>query len=150
MARGLLIMRLMTKTILIIDDDPAVLHSYGRLLRRLGHPVRLLGDPDQALREPGILDAVDLLLLDQRMPGMTGLDLLALIFGRRPRGAATPAVILISALLSEDLRQRAASLGVVEVIEKPVNPDRLIASVRAALLGSAVGGVAPGTGAACP
>lgn len=149
MACRLLFFRPMAKTILIIDDDPAVLHSYGRLLRRLGHPVRLLGDPDQALRESGILDGVDLVLLDQRMPGMTGLNLLAFMFDRRPPGAKPPAVILVSALLSEDLRLQAAGLGVVEVIEKPVNPERLIDSVRAALARDA-GEAAPGTGAACP
>src|SRR5207245_11798225 len=116
----------MPKTILIIDDDPAVLQSYGRLLRRLGHAVRLLGDPEKARRDPRVLDGVDLLLLDQRMPGMTALDLLAPLMAGRPAGAYAPAVILISALLSDELRNKALRLGVGEVIEKPVNPGRLL------------------------
>jgi len=145
----------MPKTILIIDDDPAVLQSYGHLLRRLGHAVRLLGDPDQARRDPGVLSGVDLVILDERMPGVTGLDLLAALKARRPAGASAPAVILISALLSDELREKAHRLGVGEVIEKPVNPQRLLESVRTALEdrargGGAQGGAAPRAGAACP
>ena len=39
----------MTKTILVVDDDPAVLQSYGRLLRRLGHRVLLSEDSEQVM-----------------------------------------------------------------------------------------------------
>lgn len=149
MAQSLLNLGRMAKTILVIEDDPAVLESYRRLLRRLGQSVRLLGDPNEARRDPGVLDGVDLLLLDQRMPGLTGLELLALMLERRPPGAAPPAVILISALPSEELRRRARSLGVVEVIEKPVDPERLIDTIRSALTGGAASGE-PKSGVARP
>jgi len=121
------------KTILVIDDDPAVLKSYGRLLKRLGHPIRLLGDVDEARRDPGILEDVELLILDQRMPGLSGLDLLAVLRRGAERGAAGPKVLLISAFLSDDLRTRAARLGVLEVLEKPIDPQRLLRVVRSSL-----------------
>ncbi len=123
----------MGRTILVIDDDEAVLRSYGRLLNRLGHAIRLEANVDAARRDGGLLEGVDLLILDQRMPGMNGIDLLAALRGRCPSGSRGPAVILISAFLTEDLRLRAAHLGVAQVIEKPVNPDRLIATVQAVL-----------------
>ncbi len=123
----------MSKTILVIDDDASVLRSYGRLLARLGQKVRLVDDAEAARSDPGLLQGVDLLILDERMPGVSGLDLLATLRGRRPEGEYGPAVILVSALLSDDQRARAERLGVAEVIEKPVAADRLLASVRGAL-----------------
>ncbi len=123
----------MRKTILIIDDDPAVLKSYGRLLGRLGHPIRLLGDVDEARRDEGVLEDVDLLILDQKMPVLSGLDLLTVLRRRAVQGASAPKVLLISAFLSDDLRARAAQLGVSEVLEKPVDPDRLLRAVRSSL-----------------
>ena len=126
----------MTKTILVVDDDPAVLLSYTRLLRRLGHRVLLSEDSEKVSTDPDSLREVDLLILDQRMPRTSGLALLAGLRGRNSRGCSGPAVILISAFLSREIRTEAARLGVVEVIEKPVDNAHLLASVRAALGGS--------------
>jgi len=132
----------MNGTILVVDDDPAVLKSYGRLLGRLGCDVRLEADSDHVLADPGSLEGVDLLILDQRMPRTSGLTLLAGLRRRAaPRDAigsigARPVVILISAILSRELRAEAARLGVSEVLEKPIEAARLVASVRAALSGA--------------
>jgi DNA-binding response OmpR family regulator len=137
----------MGHTILVIDDDEAVLRSYGRLLGRLGHTIRLEGDVEAARQDPGLLDGVDLLILDHRMPGMSGIDFLSALRRRSLLAARGPAVILISAFLTEDLRLRATRLGVTEVIEKPVNPTRLVASVRAVLATLCEGEAAAGGGA---
>ena len=133
----------MAKTILVVDDDPAVLQSYGRLLRRLGHRVLLSEDSERVRTDPDSLRGVDLLILDQRMPHTSGLALLDSL--RRRRSVAcggdggcaggVPVVILISAFLSDDIRDEATRLGVVQVIEKPVDAARLLALVRAALEG---------------
>ena len=125
----------MNKTILVVDDDPAVLLSYGRLLRRLGHRILLSEDSEKVRTDPDSLREIDLLILDQRMPRTSGLALLASLRGRDGQGRERPAVILISAFLSRELRAEAARLGVVEVIEKPVDTAHLLASVRAALGG---------------
>jgi DNA-binding response OmpR family regulator len=109
------------------------LKSYGRLLERLGYPIRLLGDVDEARRDLRVLEDVELVILDQRMPGLSGLDLRAVRRLRAGLGAAGPKVLLISALLSDDLRARAARLGVCEVLEKPIDPDRLLRVVRSSL-----------------
>jgi CheY-like chemotaxis protein len=135
----------MAKTILVVDDDPAVLQSYGRLLRRLGHRVLLSGDSERVRTDPESLRDIDLVILDQRMPRTSGLTLLACLNRSRSSGApeasgcarGVPAVILISAFLSDDLRNEAARLGVVEILEKPVDAAHLLSSVRAALEGPA-------------
>ena len=133
----------MAKTILVVDDDKAVLESYGRLLRRLGHRVLLSEDSEGVRTDPDSLLGVDLLILDQRMPRTSGLALLDSLRRRmsvacgedRGRAGVVPAVILISAFLSEEIRDEATRLGVVQVIEKPVDAARLLALVRAALDG---------------
>ena len=135
----------MAKTILVVDDDLAVLQSYGRLLRRLGHRVLLSEDSERVRADPDSLNGIDLLILDQRMPRTSGLALLDSLHRRVAAGrgetgcpaGVVPAVILISALPSGELRDEAARLGVAEVIEKPVDTMRLLASVRAALEGPA-------------
>src|SRR2546428_3257257 len=102
----------MAKTILVVDDDPAVLESYGRLLRRLGHRVLLSEDSERVRTDPDSLSGIDLLILDQRMPRTSGLALLDSLHRRvaAGRGETTggpagvvPAVILISALPSGEL-----------------------------------------------
>ena len=130
----------MRRVILVVDDDQAVLRSYGHLFRRLGCQVVLVADTDRVLSDPDSLRGVDVMILDQRMPKTTGLDLLACLRRRTSGGndgrgadAGRPAVILISAYLSEAIKERAARLGVTEIIEKPVDTSHLLASVRAAL-----------------
>jgi DNA-binding NtrC family response regulator len=133
-----------TKTILVIDDDQAVLRSYERLLRRLGHRILLADDSDRVLGDPHSLEGIDLLILDQRMPGTNGLDLLASLRQRADKQSPCPAVLLISAYLGQELRDTAARLGVAEILEKPVDTRRFLESVRAALGEAAIGAGSPG------
>jgi serine protease Do len=122
------------KTILVIDDDPAVLRSYGMLLERLGHRVLLVAGGEEASRDPGALAEADLVILDERMPGVGGLDLLEALRGKCALSTGRgPAVLLISGSACSELAARAARLGVGVLIEKPVDPLRLLDSVRQAL-----------------
>ena len=106
--------------VLVVDDDPAVLSTYRRLLRRAGFEAVTESDPRKVL-ENGHADGVDLLLLDYRMPGLDGLSLLAEL---RRRECTAPA-ILISAYLNEDLVNQARMLGVARMLEKPVDVPAL-------------------------
>jgi two-component system response regulator (stage 0 sporulation protein F) len=102
--------------VLVVDDDPAVLSTYRRMLRRAGFEAVTEADPLKVL-ENGHADDVDLLLLDYRMPGLDGLSLLAEL---RRRECSAPA-ILVSAYLNEDLVNQARMLGVARMLEKPVD-----------------------------
>jgi FixJ family two-component response regulator len=81
-------------------------------------------------------------VLDQNLPGMSGLDLLAVLRARR---IDLPAV-LITTHPNAALRRRAAQSGVV-IIEKPLLGEALVQGVRAALERAAAGVVAASSGA---
>jgi len=107
-------------TVMVVDDDPSVLATYRRLLCRAGYTTVTENDPRKVLSDQTDTRA-DLLLLDYKMPGMDGLSLLAELRRRACRARC----ILISAFLNDDVRSRAASLGVDRVLEKPVDAGRL-------------------------
>ena len=86
-------------TVLVVDDDPSVLATYRRLLRRAGYVPLVSDDPRQVL--DGCWDdaAPDLLLIDYKMPGMDGLTLLAELRRRECRARC----ILLSAFINDDV-----------------------------------------------
>lgn len=108
-------------TVLAVDDDPAVLGCYARLLRRCGYRVLTEGDPRRLLADGCDLAAVDLIVLDYRMPGMDGLALLAELRRRSCRARC----VLVSAYLNDAVRRQAKLLGVDRVLEKPVEAASL-------------------------
>jgi CheY-like chemotaxis protein len=112
-------------TVLVVDDDPSVLATYRRLLRRAGYNTLTKDSPLKVLEDGGFTGQADLLLLDYKMPGMDGLSLLAELRKRECRAHC----ILISAFLNDDVRSQARNLGVQRVLEKPVD----VAALRQAI-----------------
>ncbi len=74
---------MMSNAVLIVDDEQRILHSLERLLRRDGHEVHLADNGPAALE---ILASTEIavLICDQRMPGMTGSEVLAKAYALRP------------------------------------------------------------------
>ena len=114
--------------IAIVDDDPGVRDSLRFLLETAGHAVETYESGVRFLAEadPSRLAC---LVLDQRMPQVAGLDLLALLRGR---GVATPPLLIVSTP-GPALSRRAAELGVLRVLEKPLARDDLLAEIGAAV-----------------
>ncbi len=116
-----------TREILVIDDDPAILQTLLLLFRESGYDPVGFSDPLDALMWASDADPT-CIVVDLKLPGVEGLDLVAAFcaLGRH-------AVVLISAFVDVTTTVDAMRLGVDNVIQKPTNPDVLIAAVKRGL-----------------
>jgi DNA-binding NtrC family response regulator len=115
-------------TILYVDDEPSVGLILDDTLRRAGHDTvgaRNVPEALQALARGGI----DLIISDYRMPGLTGLEFLALI---RREGYETP-LIMLTGYASIEHAVSSIKAGAVDYITKPVRPQQLELAVDQAL-----------------
>ena len=114
--------------LLIVDDEARILSALRRALRREGYEIVTAETVEEALR---ILDAraVDAILTDQKMPGMSGAQFLAEAARRRPAAAR----MLITGWTEEMPRERLEELGVCALITKPWDDAKLKATLRRAL-----------------
>lgn len=115
----------MPKTILIADDEPGIRSSLQKLLEFESYRVLLAEDGRSAV-ELARDRAVDLVLLDIKMPGMDGLEALAEIHREQPQ---LP-VVIISAHGTIQTAVESTRLGAFDFIEKPVDADRLLLVIR--------------------
>ena len=109
----------------LVDDDPAVRHALSFMFETAGITVATFADAESALAAPG-KSAWRCLVLDQRLPRMSGLDLLERL---RAIGIEAPS-ILITTHPSRETRARAAAAG-VEIVEKPLLDNQLSQKARA-------------------
>jgi putative two-component system response regulator len=114
--------------ILIVDDDEKVRRLLARILTREGFTCDLAADAAQALED--IEDReYDLVITDVNMPGMSGMELLAEVLGRRP----DTSVILVTGLNNTSTAVTALEHGAYDYILKPFEATEVIISVRNAL-----------------
>jgi two-component system nitrogen regulation response regulator NtrX len=115
--------------ILLVDDDPGVLKGLRGLLSDEGfQPLEARSAAEAARLLEAPEGPPDLVLLDLRMPGETGLELLA----RLPRPLPAPVVVL-SGEASPAEAVQALKLGATDFVEKPPSPERLLTALRNAL-----------------
>jgi CheY-like chemotaxis protein len=111
------------KSILIVDDDADVREMLGQLFAIEGYAVATAGNGREALDQLRHADQLaDLILLDLMMPVMDGWQF-RLEQQRDPRLASIPVVVLSAVY---NARERAALLGAVDYMQKPVEFDKLI------------------------
>lgn len=116
-------------TVYVVDDDPGVLESVRWLLQSVGLQVRTLDDPQALFGALEEHDGPACLLLDIRMPGMSGLDLQE----RLNREGYSIPVIFLTAHGDVPLAVRAMKAGALEFLEKPYNAQQLIETVQQAV-----------------
>jgi len=112
-----------------VDDDAIVLRAIERMLRSHSIAVEGFTSPEAFLARPPY-DGISCLLLDLRMPGMTGLDVQNAMVGK---GISMP-IIFLSAQSDVPSTVRAMRGGAVDFLEKPVDEDQLLAALERARL----------------
>jgi CheY-like chemotaxis protein len=119
------------ETILVVEDEPAVLGFASQLLERSGYSVLRAHDGreavDTARRHTG---PIDLLFSDMVMPGMTGRETAAEIRATRPQ-----IKLLFSSGYSEEMNLRRDAEARFPFVAKPYSADDLLHAVRAAIGG---------------
>lgn len=117
-----------TKAVYVVDDDPSVLRSIGRLLNSEGVDVRTFDDPNRFL-ESIEKEAVPVVILDVWMEHVTGLELQSKLLRRSPQTR----VIIMTGRNDPGVRQTAMKMGASAYLVKPFGDVEFLNAVRAAL-----------------
>ncbi|QBY49816.1 response regulator transcription factor [Cupriavidus oxalaticus] len=117
-----------TPFIAIVDDDAAVRHAIGRLVRAFGMAVELYAD-GPALLQSSSIDRIDCVITDVQMPGMNGF---ALCEALRARGLRVP-VIFMTAFDLQDFALRARAAGAACFLGKPFDETEMLRCIERAL-----------------
>src|SRR5262245_14107987 len=115
-------------TVFVVDDDPGIRDSVTWLFQSVGLPVQTYGSAQEFL-DTYVVSRPGCLILDVRLPGMGGLDLLEAL---RRRGATLP-VIVVTAFGEVHSAVRAMKGGAIDVMEKPTRDQVLLDRVQQAL-----------------
>ena len=120
--------------ILIVDDESNIRLMLRLALRASGHEVETAADGSEALEQWGDGRDFDLVLLDQRMPAMDGLEVLRAMKERN----ANAKIIMVTAFGTVDLALAAKRAGATNFLRKPFTTETLRGAVAAALEGHAL------------
>src|SRR5436190_13443744 len=118
-------------SILLADDEEKILKRLGRALRDEGHEVVEATSARSAQRQLGE-KSFDLLVVDNVMPGMTGLELIREISQTMPT-SERPQVLMMTAHATVESAIEAMKLGALDYLQKPFEVEELLALVRHAL-----------------
>src|SRR6185436_11748216 len=112
----------------IVDDDAAVRASLDSLFRSIGHETRLFGSPAELLGSV-LPDGPSCIVLDVRLPGLSGLDLQ----GQLARQGIEFPIIFMTGHGDIPMSVRAMKAGAVDFLSKPFRDQDMLDAVTAAL-----------------
>jgi RNA polymerase sigma factor (sigma-70 family) len=115
--------------VFVVDDDPSVQRSISRLLRTEGLSARTFSSPKEFLDGEVAAGATGCVVLDVRMPGMSGLDLQEEL---QRRGVRLP-IIFITGHGTIPMSVQAMKRGAVDFLEKPFDSKNLVEVIRRAI-----------------
>jgi DNA-binding NtrC family response regulator len=114
--------------VLVIDDEPAVRDLLQRVLVNAGHQVAMVDCAEAALARLA-RERFDVLVVDNNLPKMTGLELMSLVREHHPELRA----IMITAYNTPAVEARARALGVASYVAKPFGIVTIVGAVDDAI-----------------
>lgn len=117
-----------SETVFLVDDEPALLKALGRLLKAEGFAIQAFDSAMKFLSAPHN-NGAGCVLLDQSMPGMSGMELQQ----RLIQEDSNLAVIFITGNGDIPMSVRAIKAGAVDFLTKPVKDKELLAVIQTAL-----------------
>jgi len=115
-------------TVFVIDDDPSVLKSLSRLLRSLGFETETFASAELFLARKHY-DGVGCIVLDVRMPGLSGMDLQ----DELSRADYSMPIIFITGHGNIPMSVQAMKRGAVDFLTKPFDDEELMQAVKKAI-----------------
>ena len=118
--------------IAVVDDDESVRESLAGLAESVGYEAALFASAEEFLQSARHRDSLACLILDVRLPGMSGVELYTQL---PPRLRSIP-TIFITAHAVPEMNTWATKPGVLAVLYKPFQPEVLLQAVRKAVIQS--------------
>src|SRR5256885_2624645 len=118
-------------SILLVDDEEKILKAIGRALRDAGHEVVETTSARHAQKLLGER-AFDVLIVDNMMPELGGLDLIREFVATTPE-SERPQILMMTAHATVESAIEAMKLGALDYLQKPFEIDELLVVVRRAL-----------------
>jgi len=112
-------------TVFVVDDDESVRRSLKRLLRAHGYQVRTFASAEDLLRSDG-LRTTGCILLDIRLPGLSGLEL----YDQLEASGVRHPVIFMTAHDHPQWQERAAKMNAVAYLRKPFDQQSLLDAIH--------------------
>jgi FixJ family two-component response regulator len=112
----------------VVDDDPSVRRSLARLIKGAGYRVEAFASANEFLARPPE-EGPACLLLDVRMPGLTGLDLQETL----AIAAHSTSIVFITGYRDVRASVKAMKGGAVDFLTKPVNDEELLGAIERAV-----------------
>jgi FixJ family two-component response regulator len=113
----------------VVDDDDSVREALESLIRSAGLLVQVFASAEQFL-ESRVVSKTTCLVLDVRMPGMSGIELLS---GLLSKGYQVPVIFMTAHATDEECRAEALSLGAVAYLIKPFHKNELLDAIFKAI-----------------
>ena len=131
----------MANSVLIVDDEALLARTLASALRDDGFDVVTAESAEDAARHLFPANRFDVVLLDHRLPGASGVSVLERM---RAEGHRTP-VILMTAFETVSMRSRALELGVAGFFRKPFDLRGMLDQIESLAHGAAAAGANPTT-----
>ena len=120
--------------IAVVDDDASVRESLACLAESVGYEAALFASAEEFLQSVRQRDSLACLILDMRLPGMSGVELYKQL-ARSPRSIPT---IIITAHTDPEMNTWATKSGAIALLHKPFQPEVLLQAVRKAIVQSRI------------